>query len=451
MKAVVEEVEYLEELLRAARAGEQVVPPELALDGKTAILLQQIRERATIWARELALPTKRDEEWRFTDLSGLMAVHFQAPLPVKVQELALAPLVLPEAGYRVVLVNGVYAPHLSTVEQAGILVVGNLSQLPEKYRERLELYLAKHPSNNEVFAAINTAGLTDAAVVWLPKNTKIETPIHLLFLSIAAEASVISQPRCLVVAEAGSSATLIEYYSTLDSLGCPGSSAGTYFANAVTEIWLEDNAEIVHIRVQREASQAFHIGKTALAQARNSRYTGYAICLGAVLSRHNWEVLQTGEGTTTILNGLSAIAGSQLADTHSAIFLNHPYGTCRQLHKCIVNDSARAVFNGKILVPKPAQMTDAAQLSRNLLLSPKARVDTKPQLEITADNVKCSHGATVSQLDAEEIFYLQSRGLSREMSCNLLIDAFATEIIQQIPVKSLQKMLSRCVACRQID
>lgn len=231
----------------------------------------------------------------------------------------------------------------------------------------------------------------------------------------------------------------------------PWDSSGTYFANAVTEIWLEDNAEIVHVRVQREASEAFHIGKTAIAQARNSRYTGYAVCLGAVLSRHNWEVLQTGEGTTTTLNGLSALAGSQLADTHSAIFLNHPYGTCRQLHKCIVNDSARAVFNGKILVPKPAQMTDAAQLSRNLLLSPKARVDTKPQLEITADNVKCSHGATVSQLDAEEIFYLQSRGLSREMSCNLLIDAFATEIIQQIPVKSLQKMLSRCVACRQID
>lgn len=217
------EVEYLQELLRAARAGEQVVPPEFALDGKTAVLLQQVRERATIWARELALPTKRDEEWRFTDLSGLMAVRFQAPLPVEVQELALAPLVLPEAACRVVLVNGVYAPHLSTVTglPSGTLV-GNLAQLPEKYRERLEVYLAKHPSNNEVFAAVNTAGLTDAAVVWLPKNTKIETPIHLLFLSIAAEASVISQPRCLVVAEAGSSATLIEYYSTLESLGCPG-------------------------------------------------------------------------------------------------------------------------------------------------------------------------------------------------------------------------------------
>ncbi len=451
--AVKPEVGYLEELLRAARAGEQVVPPEFALDAKTAVLLQQARDRAAIWARELALPTKRDEEWRFTDLSALTGVHFQAPLPVQVEARAIAPLVLPEAAEsRLVFVNGVYAPHLSAV--AGLpegAIAGNLGQLPEQYRDRLEGYLAKHPSSNEAFAALNTAGLTDAAVVWLPRNAIVETPIHLLFLSVAAEASVISQPRCLVVAEAGSSATIVEYYSTLETLGCPGSSSGSYLANAVTELWLEENAEVVHVRVQREASEAFHIGKTAIAQARNSRYTGYAVSLGAVLSRHNWEVFQTGEGTETTLNGLSAIAGEQLADTHSAIALNHPHGTCRQLHKCIVNDRARAVFNGKIFVPKPAQMTDAAQLSRNLLLSPKARVDTKPQLEITADNVKCSHGATVSQLDAEEVFYLQSRGLSREMSCNLLIDAFATEIIQQIPIASLQKMLSRCVACRQID
>ncbi|MGH2416341.1 MAG: SufB/SufD family protein, partial [Microcystaceae cyanobacterium] len=152
-----------------------------------------------------------------------------------------------------------------------------------------------------------------------------------------------------------------------------------------------------------------------------------------------------GEQTQTTLNGLTMIGGNQLADTHSAIALNYPYGRSQQLHKCIVGDRAHAVFNGKVFVPKPAQLTDAAQLNRNLLLSPKARVDTKPQLEITADNVKCAHGATVSQLEDDEIFYLQSRGIDEDDARNLLINAFTAEVINQIPVHSLQERLTQIV------
>jgi Fe-S cluster assembly protein SufD len=172
--------------------------------------------------------------------------------------------------------------------------------------------------------------------------------------------------------------------------------------------------------------------------------------LGAKLSRHNLEILQTGEQTETTLNGLTMIAGNQVADTHSAIALNHPYGTSKQLHKCIVGDHAHAVFNGKVFVPKPAQLTDAAQLNRNLLLSSKARVDTKPQLEITADNVKCAHGATVSQLEDDEIFYLQSRGIDSNDARKLLVNAFAAEIINHIPVPSLRNTLFNTVTTWKI-
>jgi Fe-S cluster assembly protein SufD len=243
-----------------------------------------------------------------------------------------------------------------------------------------------------------------------------------------------------VVAQAGSQLTLIEDYKA--------AGAGVYFTNAVTEIVLEENAQVNHTRNLQEGGEAFHIGKSAIAQSRNSRYTCNAITMGAKLSRHNLEVFQTGEGTETTLNGLTLIGGEQLADTHSAIALNHPNGITNQLHKCIVDGRAHAVFNGKVFVPQAAQLTNAGQLNRNLLLSPKARVDTKPQLEITADNVKCSHGATVSQLDAEEVFYLQSRGLNETDARNLLIDAFGAEILDRIPVASLRQRLARCVACR---
>jgi Fe-S cluster assembly protein SufD len=343
---------------------------------------------------------------------------------------------------RVVFVNGCYAPHLSTVDASLMptlslgLFVGNLSNAPSSYHDRLRDHLGKQ-ENNEVFSALNRAGLVDAAVVFVPKNQEIETPIHLLFVTAAHEAPTMSQPHCLVIAEPGSSVTLIEDYATIGNVST--------FTNAVTEIVVGENASVNHTRIHREAHSGFHIGKTSVAQGRDSRYTCNAITLGGKLSRHNLEILQTGEQTQTTLNGLTAIAGEQLADTHSAIALNYPHGTSRQLHKCIVAGSAHAVFNGKVFVPKPAQVTDAGQLNRNLLLSPKARVDTKPQLEITADNVKCAHGATVSQLDDEEVFYLQSRGLDAKDARNLLINAFAAEIINQLPVPALRERLASVI------
>jgi Fe-S cluster assembly protein SufD len=398
--------------------------------------LEELRQQAANWVRHSTIPTTREEEWRFTDLSALRKVEFALASQFTTSEIS-SPTLPEAANSRLVFVNGVYAPELSAIADlpAGV-VVSNLTGLSQAEQESISKYLAQAEGSKEVFTALNTAGLADVAVVLVKKNVVVETPIHLAFISVAGEKATISQPRCLLVAESGSQVTLVEEYKNqIDAEG------GVYFTNAVTEIWLAENAQVNHTRVEREGAEAFHIGKTAIAQARDSRYTCNAISFGAKLSRHNLEILQTGEQTETTLNGLTIIYGNQLADTHSAIALNHPYGKSEQLHKCIVGDRAHAVFNGKVFVPKPAQLTDAAQLNRNLLLSSKARVDTKPQLEITADNVKCAHGATVSQLEDDEIFYLQSRGIDENAAQNLLINAFAAEIINQIPVASLRETL----------
>ena len=258
---------------------------------------------------------------------------------------------------------------------------------------------------------------------------------------VAGDTATISQPRCLVVAETGSQVTLIEEYTNRQD----AKNAKVYFTNAVTEIWVGENAQVSHTVVDRSGAEAFHVAKTAVSQARSSRYTCNAVVFGGKLSRHNLEITQTGEQTETTLNGLTMIADKQVADTHSAIALNYPHGVSKQLQKNIVGDRAHVVFNGKVFVPKPAQLTDASQLNRNLLLSSKARVDTKPQLEITADNVKCAHGATVSQLEDDEIFYLQSRGIDENGARNLLINAFAGEIINKIPILSLRETLLQVV------
>lgn len=406
---------------------------------KTEGWLQELRQSAANWVRHSILPTTREEEWRFTDLSSLRKVQFN----VEAGNFASLEfdILLEAANSRLVFVNGVYAPELSAVTDlpSGI-VVSNLAGLSVVEQQGVQQYLAQAEGAQEVFTALNTAGITDAAVVWVKKNVVVETPIHLVFISVAGETATISQPRCLVVAESGSQVSLVEEYTNRR-----GAEEGVYLTNAVTEIWVGDNAQVSHTRVEQEGAEAFHIGKTAIAQARDSRYTCHAITLGAKLSRHNLEILQTGEQTQTTLNGLTIISGKQLSDTHSAIALNYPHGTSDQLHKCIVGDRAHAVFNGKVFVPKLAQLTNASQLNRNLLLSSKARVDTKPQLEITADNVKCAHGATVSQLEDDEIFYLQSRGIDENDARKLLINAFAAEVINKIPIPSLREILLNTV------
>ena len=380
----------------------------------------------------LTVPTLRDEEWRFTDLSPLIKLSFQ---PVRsATDLRAADIEqfdLEEARTRLVFVDGVYAPQLSSTFTDGGVMVANLSAADTAQAATIEPHLGRHAAfGDNVFAALNTAFLQDVAVILVPRNVTLVAPLHLLF--IATQSETASYPRCLLVAEFGSSVTLIEDYVALQD--------EAYFINPVTEIALADRAQVKHIRVQRDSVKAFHLADCAVSLGRSSNYQSVSVALGAQISRYNLSVLLA-EGAECVVDGLALIAGGQLADTHTSIDHAQPNGASRQLHKCIVGGSAHAVFNGKVIVRPGAQRTDSNQSSRNLLLTGKAHVDTKPQLEIFADDVKCAHGATIGQLDSEEVFYLKSRGLSDSVARNLLTYAFGAEIIERIPVASLKHRL----------
>lgn len=433
--------QYLQTLLTIAQSSE-VRCAEMSHSG-----VSLVQQQAAARLRELAIPDPREEDWRFTNLSGLVETPLCHPYPhcLLPTRSDLLPILLADVPHRLVFVNGIYAPELSSLDRLppGITVSNASGLVAQSAR-----HLGQLPGSEEVFTTLNTAGFEDVAVIALPPGKTLEEPLHVIFVSTSGSQPSFSQPRCLVVAEARSRLTLVEDYITIGD-GCMyGSANGVYFTNAVTEIWLGEEAHLHHSRLQRDSSGAFHIGKTTVHQSRQSRYTNVSLLLGAKLCRHNLEIYHQGEGVETVLQGLALVTGEQVADTHSSILYKYPHGTSDQLYKAIVDGRGRSIFNGRVFVPQAAQWTNAAQLNRNLLLSAKARVDTKPQLEIVADNVKCSHGATVSQLEEDEIFYLQSRGIDRHSARDLLLDAFAREIINKIPVSSLRDTLSRCVACR---
>lgn len=399
--------------------------------------LSQLRARAIDSVNTQRLPNKRDEEWRFTNISPLTQLAFPpSQQQSKVQASDLEPFYLPETTNRLVFVDGHYAAELSTIADAPIQMVGNLPAMMRSNASTIESHLGHYAKiDGNVFSALNTAFLRDCAVIIVPKKTVIIEPIQLLFVSTQEEVS--NYPRCFVIAEQDSKLTLIEDHVSMTS--------ASYITNTVAEICLAANAHVQHIRIQRDSQQAYHLANCAVSLAHASQYQSVSVSLGSKISRYNLEVQLSDENSECTIDGLTLIAGQQLSDTHTCIDHIKPHCTSHQQHKCIVDETAHAVFNGKIMVRPQAQQTNSSQSSRNLLLSNTAKVDTKPQLEIFADDVKCAHGATVGQLDSEEIFYLESRGLSKESARKLLTYAFAADIIHRIPVASLQQQLEKIV------
>ncbi|MFM9428863.1 Fe-S cluster assembly protein SufD [Variovorax sp. GrIS 2.14] len=400
-------------------------------------LINAMHEQAQTVLGALAMPTRRDEEWRFTDLAPMHRLTFQPVLVASLLQLEdIAPFCLDDAAIRLVFVDGAYAPQLSSLALDGGVLVSDLPTAMATHSAALEAQLGRQQAlGDNVFAALNTAYLQDAAVLIVPRHVEVAAPVHLLF--VATQAGALSHQRCMVLAEASSRVTLVEDYVALQD-----AAYLAYLVNPVTEIVLADQASVTHIRVQRDGQQAFHIANCAVSVGRSAHYQSVSLAMGAQLSRYHLSVV-LGEGAECAVDGLALLAGSQLADTHSCIDHTQPHASSRQLHKCIADGSAHAVFNGKVIVRPGAQRTDSAQSSRNLLLSSRAQVDTQPQLEIFADDVKCTHGATIGQLDAEELFYLQSRGLSGSAARQLLTYAFGAEIIERISVPSLKHQLQQ--------
>lgn len=402
---------------------------------KSPAWLESIRVEARARAQALSFPSERHENWRFTDLSSLFQHGFQPVDSYAAVALAdIEKFLIPDS-IRLVFVDGSYAPQLSELKQSGSGVT--VSSLVERSGDtQLEANFAQHALfGQDAFAALNTRFFEDGAYVHV--SGEAATPVHILNVATKRETPSALYPRCLVVMEASSRATVIEDYV--------GIGDGISFSNAVTEVALKEHAQLHHVRIQREEKSAFHIGSCSVDAAKGSGYFSTALAFGARVSRHDLHVTLHGEGAEATLNGLALISGRQIADTHTRIDHAMPRCTSRQLHKCIADGSAHAIFSGKIMVREGAAGTDSVQSSRNLLLSGKALIDTQPQLEIFNNDVSCKHGATVGQIDADALFFLKSRGLTEERARSLLTHAFATEIIEKIQVSSLVESLSRTI------
>jgi Fe-S cluster assembly protein SufD len=407
----------------------------------------RLREAALERFEQIGFPTTDAEDWKYTNVAPVTRSAF-APVAAgsprsELSEDVLAAYSAPEAGSRLVFVNGVYRAEYSST---GNLPVGAVvADLTTAFAGEHEFLMRSHfarPCETEIdgFCALNSAFLSQGALIYLPTGAQVGEPIQLLFLALDAPQPTAIFPRVLVVAERESAATIIESYVSPDE--------SLSFTNAVVEIFVGDNARVTHYKVQRESERAFHIATTNAELGRSSVYDLTTITLGAQLSRHGLHIKLAHEGAECWADGLYLVGTGQHADTHSLIDHSSPHCTSHQLYKGILDGKSRAVFNGKVFVHRDAQKTDAMQSNKNLLLSNEARVDTKPQLEIYADDVKCAHGATVGQLEEEELFYLTSRGLHPDLARNLLTYGFAEELVEKIKIASIKRQLDEAILHR---
>jgi Fe-S cluster assembly protein SufD len=417
---------------------------EQSLNGQAATPLHQLRRQAIEQFAAQGFPTSRDEEWRYTSLAPLLQHPFQpAPRGASLAQADLAPWLFagPESP-RLVFVDGHYAPALSVpgrLPQGATLL--NLETALQEHAELVLSYL-NHQLDGErqALAALNTAFLQDGAFLHLSAGAEVEHPIHLLFLSTAPAAPAFSSPRLLVVAEARSRATLVET--------CAGPDGRAYLNNHAAELVLGEEVRFEYCKLQQEGNAAFHLDHTRVHESCQSRFTAHTISLGSRLSRNQLDTLLDGEGIESTLNGLYLAGEEQHLDHHTLVEHATPHCASHELYKGILGGRSTGVFRGRIHVRPQAQKTDAYQANRNLLLSPEAEIDTKPQLEIYADDVKCSHGATVGQLDEEALFYLRARGLDLGQARGLLTRAFAGQLLDRLPEAALREHLERRVAAK---
>jgi Fe-S cluster assembly protein SufD len=408
-------------------------------------LVVRRREAFERFAR-VGFPTIKDEEWRFTPVTPIARTGWRlseatAGRPVQLEE--LAPYRFGGAEWcTLVFVDGRFAPSLShrPALPAGVSVDPFAEALKRDPALIDETYGRIATPDITPFAALNTAFATDGAIVRVAEGVAIPGPVHILYVSTGAVADTAVQVRTVLQIERGARAQFVESYAGL------GPAMG--FNNVVTEVVVGEGAWVEHTRIQREGEAAYHIGLTQVEQARDSHYRSFTLADGGAIARHDLRARLAGENVETLLYGLYLGHGDQLVDNHTTIFHDRPNCRSWEVYKGILDDRSHAVFNGKVLVQPEAQKTDAKQTNRNLLLSTGAKVDTKPQLEIFADDVKCTHGATVGRIDESAFFYLQSRGIPRAEAQRVLTYAFAAEVVNEVAAAPVRNALDRLVAAR---
>ena len=401
--------------------------------------LRGLRGAGAAHFAQAGFPTRRDEEWRFTNVAPIAETPFtladKAGSTLTADALAVYTYD-GMGGTQLVFVNGHFQAALSSTEFPAGVTVSTLAQAMTDNAAVVEAHLGRYAApDSQAFVALNTAALEDGVFVQIARNAVIEDPIHLLFVSTPHGGPTVSHPRTLIVAEENSQATLVESYS--------GQADGVYFTNAVTEIVARENAVLDHYKVQRESLKAFHVATMALDLAKTTNFSSHSVGLGGLLVRNDANAYLGGEGIECTLNGVYLGKGKQVIDNHTAIDHALPHCNSHEIYKGILDDQSRGVFNGKIFVREDAQKTDAKQTNQTLLLSPTAQIDTKPQLEIFADDVKCTHGATIGQLSAEAQFYLQARGIPKDQARALLTYAFASDIVSRIKIDAIRAQLDQ--------
>jgi Fe-S cluster assembly protein SufD len=408
--------------------------------------LAELRRAGVARFANVGLPGSKDEDWRFTPLQGLAAVHFNVPGPsLAVGAADLEPFLLGMPGWPLlVVVDGHVDPRLSRI---GALppgaTFGSLADAIAIGHPLVERHLGHHASvDGSAFTAVNAALVRDGAFVHVGAGVALQEPLHVLYVATDGAAESIIAPRTLAVLDRGARATVIEtFMHVADGRRTPRA----HLTDVCAEIVLGDNARLEHTRLQREALTTYHVGFTTVDQARDSHYRSFALALGGRLSRHNLHARLGGSNIETLLYGLYLARGEQLVDSHTAIFHDHPDCRSWEVYKGVLAERARGVFNGKVIVQPEAQKTDAKQTNRNLLLGDEAKVDTKPQLEIFADDVKCTHGATVGKLDDQQRYYLRSRGIAGRAAEVLLITAFVAEVLAEITQPQVREALEALV------
>jgi len=398
--------------------------------------LQDVRDKAGARFTALGFPSVRDEEWRFTNVSPIASTEFRPASQADVAGTAIDALPYGNLPFRLTILNGRFAPALSRLLNlpAGVRA-GSLAAAFTEHADEVPRYYAQAADfHSRAFVALNTALAADGAYLYIPDGVVFEHPIEVLYVAAGggADAEIINA-RTLIVAGAGSQVRIVETYATIRE--------GTYFTNAVTELFAGENAIVDHYKVQQEALGAFHIATMQINAQRSANVSSHSFSLGGRFVRNDVNAVLDGEGAEVTLNGLYLADGERLIDNHTTI--DHAKAHCpsHEVYKGILGGRARAVFNGKIIVRQDAQKTDAKQTNRALLLSDNASINTKPQLEIFADDVKCTHGAAIGQLDEDAIFYLRARGLTYFEARDMLIHAFAGQIIDGVKVEALRTAL----------
>jgi Fe-S cluster assembly protein SufD len=428
----------------ATAAGGVLSRLEPRRDGRDPAWLAESRRAALGWVGEHGFPTLKDEDWKYTRLDPILAVPFEAATAgsgrrVSADMIDAAAVDL--GGPRLVFVDGHFAAEFSRLTglPAGAEVT-NLAAVLAAGPERLEPFFSHAPGEHHAFAAFNDVLAEDGAFIHLTPGTCVEEPIQLVFFADPGGFPLMSSPRSVVLAEAGSRARIVETYAGMDG--------EVYCTNAVTEVILADDAQIEHYKVQNEPDTAFHLALLTVQQGRDSRFSSHSVMLGSRVARHEVRVSLQGPGAEASLDGLYLPQGNQVHD--NTIFVDHVATGCtsHQLYKGVLDGRGHGVFNGHIMVRHGADGTDANQKNKNLILSDRAEVDTRPRLEIYTDDVKCTHGAAVGQLDAEALLYLRARGIPLEAARGLLIYAFVHEMVDRIELEPLRAQLDALVADR---